>query len=66
MASERWMSKEFGSMTMELYLERAERLGVCVVFLCCIGHLRSYTSTLESGGMVGSQTITRYAGDRCA
>jgi len=51
---------------MELYLERAERLEACVVFLCWIGRVRYYTSTLESGGMVGSQTITRYARERCA
>jgi len=54
MASERWIREELGSMTMELYLECAGRLGVYVVFLCWIGRVRYYTSTLESGGMVGS------------
>jgi len=33
MASERWIKGELGIMTMELYLERAERLAVFVVFL---------------------------------
>jgi len=51
---------------MELYLERAERLEVRVVFLCWIGRVRYYTSMLESGRMVGSLTITRYARERSA